>query len=137
LRFEIEVALIEGKLEVKDLPVAWNTKFQELFGLVVPTDSLGVLQDIHWSMGSFGYFPTYSLGNLNAAQLMTAAERQVPDLHSRLAAGDYAPLLDWLRVNIHRPGQKYLSSDLMTRATGEPTQAKYRIKYLRKKYLPS
>ena len=135
LRFEIEVALIEGKLQVKELPAAWNSKFRDLLGLVVPTDSLGVLQDIHRSLGSFGYFPTYSLGNLNAAQLMRAAERQVPGLQSRLAAGDYSPLLDWLRDNIHRPGQKYLSSELMTRATGEPTRAKYRIEYLRKKYL--
>jgi carboxypeptidase Taq len=135
LRFEIEVALIEKRIDVKDLPAVWNQRFKELFGLVVPTDSLGVLQDIHWSMGGFGYFPTYSLGNLNAAQLMAAAEKSVPHFDQCLAAGDYGPLLDWLRANVHEHGQRYSPSELMTRATGEPTQARYRIDYLRKKYL--
>jgi carboxypeptidase Taq len=135
LRFEIELALIEGRLEVKDLPEAWNARFQELFGLAVPDDRRGVLQDIHWSLGSLGYFPTYTLGNLNAAQLMYAAEKQVPGLSDQLAQGHYRPLLDWLRENIHQHGRRYLPAELMRRATGEPTQAKYRIEYLRNKYL--
>jgi carboxypeptidase Taq len=135
LRFEMELALIEGKLTVKDLPDAWNTRFHELFGLIVPDDARGVLQDIHWSLGSLGYFPTYTLGNLNAAQLMSAAEKKVPGLTDQLAQGNYVPLLHWLRVNIHQYGRRYLPADLMCKATGEPTQARYRIEYLRNKYL--
>jgi carboxypeptidase Taq len=135
LRFEIELALIEGRLKVNDVPEAWNSRFQELFGLVVPDDRRGVLQDIHWSLGSMGYFPTYTLGNLNAAQLMFAAEKQVPGLSDQLAQGHYRPLLDWLRQNIHQHGRRYLPAELMRRATGETTQAKYRIQYLRDKYL--
>ena len=135
LRFEMELALIEGRLKVKDLPEAWNTRFHELFGLIVPDDTRGVLQDIHWSLGSLGYFPTYTLGNLNAAQLMFAAEKQVPGLSDQLAQGNYAPLLHWLRENVHQHGRRYLPAELMRRATGEPTQARYRIEYLRHKYL--
>jgi carboxypeptidase Taq len=135
LRFELELALIEGRLQVKDLPEAWNTRFQELFGLIVPDDARGVLQDIHWSLGSLGYFPTYTLGNLNAAQLMFAAETRVPGLPDQLAQGNYAPLLQWLRENVHQHGRRYLPAELMRRATGEPTQSHYRIEYLRKKYL--
>jgi carboxypeptidase Taq len=137
LRFEIELALVEGRLEVKDLPEAWNARFQELFGLAVPDDRRGVLQDIHWSLGSLGYFPTYTLGNLNAAQLMFAAEKQVPGLSDQLAQGHYQPLLDWLRENVHQHGRRYLPAELMRRATGETTQAKYRIEYLRNKYVES
>jgi carboxypeptidase Taq len=135
LRFEIELALIEGRLKVKDLPEVWNSRFQELFGLVVPDDRRGVLQDIHWSLGSIGYFPTYTLGNLNAAQLMFAAGKQVAGLPDQLAQGHYQPLLDWLRENVHHHGRRYLPSELMRRATGETTQAKYRVEYLRAKYL--
>jgi carboxypeptidase Taq len=135
LRFEIELALIEKKIAVQDLPEIWNTKFEELFGLKVPNNRLGVLQDIHWSMGALGYFPTYSLGNLNAAQLMHYAEQNVASLSDALVKGDYQPLLTWLRSAIHRPGKKFLPNDLMIQATGEPTRAKYRIEYLRQKYL--
>jgi carboxypeptidase Taq len=134
LRFEIELALVEGRLKVKDLPEAWNSRFYELFGLIVPDDARGVLQDIHWSLGSLGYFPTYTLGNLNAAQLMVAAERTVPGLSGLLAQGNYAPLLKWLRQNVHQHGRRYLPAELMRKATGEPTQARYRIEYLRNKY---
>jgi carboxypeptidase Taq len=134
LRFEIELALVEGRLKVKDLPEAWNSRFYELFGLIVPDDARGVLQDIHWSLGSLGYFPTYTLGNLNAAQLMVAAERTVPGLADQLAQGNYAPLLKWLRENVHQHGRRYLPAELMRKATGEPTQARYRIEYLRNKY---
>src|SRR3984957_6830874 len=135
LRFEMELALVEGRLKVKDLPEAWNPRFHELFGLIVPDDARGVLQDIHWSLGSLGYFPTYTLGNLNAAQLMAAAEQTIPGLPDQLAQGNYAPLLRWLRENIHQHGRRYLPAELMRKATGEPTQARYRIEYLRNKYL--
>jgi carboxypeptidase Taq len=135
LRFDLELALIEGRLKVKDLPEAWNSRCQELFGLVVPDDRRGVLQDSHWSLGAIGYFPTYTLGNLNAAQLMFAAEKQVPGLSDQLAQGHYQPLLDWLRDNIHQHGRRYLPAELMRRATGQTTQTRYRIAYLRDKYL--
>ncbi len=134
LRFELELALIEGRISVQDLPDAWNARFKELFGLTVPNHSLGVLQDIHWSLGLIGYFPTYTLGNLNAAQLMSAAERQIPRLQDQLVEGHYQSLLQWLRENIHQHGRRYLPAELMRRATGETTQAKYRVEYLRKKY---
>jgi carboxypeptidase Taq len=134
LRFELELALIEGRVRVPDLPEAWNARFKELFGLTVPDDRLGVLQDIHWSLGLIGYFPTYTLGNLNAAQLMFAAEKQIPGLQEQLAQGHYRPLLHWLRENIHQHGRRYLPAELIRRATGETTHAKYRIDYLRKKY---
>lgn len=135
LRFEMELALIEDRLKVKDLPEAWNSRFHELFGLIVPDDRRGVLQDIHWSLGSLGYFPTYTLGNLNAAQLMFTAEKKIPGLPDQLANGNYGPLLQWLRANIHQHGRRYLPAELMRRATGETTQARYRIEYLRTKYV--
>ena len=134
LRFELELALVEGRIRVRELPEAWNARFKELFGLTIPDDRLGVLQDVHWSQGLIGYFPTYSLGNLNAAQLMFAAEQQMSDLQAQLTEGNYQPLLHWLREKIHRHGRRYLPADLMRRATGETTQAKYRIEYLRQKY---
>jgi len=134
LRFELELALVEGRMRVRDLPDAWNARFKELFGLTVPNDSLGVLQDIHWSHGLIGYFPTYTLGNLNAAQLMFAAEQQIPGLQDQLAEGHYQSLLLWLRKNIHQHGRRYLPAELVCHATGETTHAKYRIEYLRKKY---
>jgi carboxypeptidase Taq len=120
---------------VKDLPAAWNARFRELFDLTVREDRIGVLQDIHWSLGSIGYFPTYTLGNLNAAQLMVAAEKQVPGLVNQLAEGNYAPLLRWLRENVHQHGRTYLPVELMRKITGEPTQARHRVEYLRRKYL--
>ena len=105
-----------------------------MFGLKVPNDAQGCLQDIHWSMGGLGYFPTYTLGNLNASQLRDRAAQELPGLETDLAQGHYAPLLAWLRDRIHSQGQRYLPNDLMARATGEPTQAKYHLEYLRKKF---
>jgi carboxypeptidase Taq len=134
LRFEVEVGLIEETIAVRDLPAIWNERFAELFGIKVPNDRVGVLQDIHWSLGALGYFPTYTLGNLNAAQLMHRASTDIAGLNGSLDRGEYRPLLDWLRTKIHRHGRRYLPNDLMTRATGEPTKAKYRIEYLREKY---
>lgn len=134
LRFEIEVGLIEGTVAVRDLPALWNERFAELFGIKVPNDRAGVLQDIHWSLGALGYFPTYTLGNVNAAQLMHRASTDIRGLNDSLARGEYSSLLDWLRTKIHRHGQRHLPNDLMTRATGEPPKAKYRIEYLREKY---
>lgn len=135
LRFEIESRLINGELEVRDVPEAWNARFKELLGLDVPDDARGCLQDIHWSMGSLGYFATYTLGNLNASQLMRAARRDLPDLSSALAGGNYAPLLGWLRDRVHRHGKTHSPQELMRLATGETTQPHYHLEYLRGKFL--
>jgi carboxypeptidase Taq len=135
LRFEIENLLINGGLEVKDLPEAWNARFRELTGLTVPDDARGCLQDIHWSFAGFGYFCTYTLGNLNASQLMRAARRDDPGLDSSLASGQYAPLLNWLRSRVHAHGRRWSAPELMRNATGEPTRADYHLEYLRAKFL--
>ena len=137
LRFEIEHRLIEGKLEVEDLPEAWNTRFEELFGLKVPDDAKGCLQDIHWCSGGFGYFPTYTLGTLNAAQLFNAAMTQVPALQGELANGEYTGLRKWLNTNVHAHGRRYSPQELMRLATGEPTNARYFCDYLEQKFLIS
>jgi carboxypeptidase Taq len=134
LRFEIERPLIEGHLDPGDVPGQWNRRFHELFGIEVPDDARGCLQDIHWSMGLFAYFPTYTLGNLNAAQLFHAAGCQIPALANDLADGNYRELLGWLRDKIHSQGRRHLPGELMRRATGEPTQAKYFLDYLAAKF---
>jgi len=135
LRFELERALIEGDLAVADVPAAWNEKFRSLLGLAVPDDARGCLQDVHWSFGLFGYFATYTLGNLNAAQLMHQARQSVAGLDPSLAGGHYAPLLAWLRTNIHAHGQRWDGPELMRQATGQPTQAGYFLDHLRTKFL--
>src|SRR5436190_11591427 len=134
LRFELELKLIEGQLPVADVPACWNEEFEKMFGLKVTKDSDGCLQDIHWSLGSLGYFPTYTLGNLNAAQLMRRAALDNPSLDSELARGEYKKLLDWLREKIHRQGQRHKPQELMQSATGEPTRSSYHVDYLRKKF---
>jgi carboxypeptidase Taq len=133
LRFELELRLLEGGLAVADLPAAWNEEFEKMFGLRVPDDARGCLQDIHWSLGVFGYFPTYTLGNLNSAQLFAAARQQVAGLDAQLAQGDYKALLGWLRVNVHAHGRCLHPQDLMQRATGEPTRIAPHVEYLRAK----
>jgi carboxypeptidase Taq len=135
LRFELERALLDGVLAVEDLPAAWNRRFEELFGLRVPDDASGCLQDIHWSMGGFGYFPTYTLGNLYSAELFAAARLERPELEDGLAKGNYAQLLSWLRGKIHRPGSTWTASELMRRATGRVPSASAHLEYLRGKYL--
>ncbi len=135
LRFELERALINGDLAVRDVPEAWNARFQELLGLAVPDDARGCLQDIHWSMGSLGYFSTYTLGNLNASQLMRAAHRALPSLEGELAVGRYGALLGWLREHIHAPGRTWDPPALMERATGETTQTRDHLEYLKAKFL--
>jgi carboxypeptidase Taq len=134
LRFEIETRLLEGQLAVGDVPGVWNEQFEKMLGLKVPDDAHGCLQDIHWSLGGQGYFPTYTLGNLNAAQLFHRAMQELPSLEADLAAGHYSALLRWLREKVHRHGFRYQPQDLMRQATGEPTSAKHHIEYLRKKF---
>jgi carboxypeptidase Taq len=134
LRYEMEQKLITGELAIADLPAAWNARFEELFHLPVPDDRRGCLQDTHWSLGLFGYFPTYTLGTLNAAQLFHAALRQVPGLQADLEKGEYGRLLSWLREKIHRHGRRYAPKELIERATGEPLRASYFLDYLKAKY---
>jgi len=120
LRFEIERALFTGSLDHADVPEAWNEKMRKSLGIVPKDDSKGCLQDVHWSMGAFGYFPTYTLGNLYAAQFFAQARRDLPDLDGVLAKGETRPLLDWLRDRIHRHGQCYRAGELVERVTGKP-----------------
>lgn len=134
LRFEIEKELIEGSIEVKDLPKIWNAKVKELLGLNVPNDAKGVLQDVHWSEGLFGYFPTYTLGNLYAAQFYEAAKRDIPKLEERISRGHFQPLLKWLRENIHIHGKFYSADELVRKVTGKPLTAEPFIKYIKSKY---
>jgi len=134
LRMEIERALVAGEVGVDDLPGLWREKIREYLGLEVPNDREGVLQDIHWSLGVFGYFPTYALGNLYAAQLFAAARRQLPDLDTQLAAGKTGGLLGWLQANVHGPGSLYPAAELCVRVTGEELSTAPFLSYVREKY---
>jgi len=133
LRFEIERALVGGDLAVADVPGAWNAKIRELLDVTPKTDADGCLQDIHWSMGSFGYFPTYTLGNLYAAQLFEAARRDLGELDGAIARGEFAPLREWLREKIHRHGRRWMPADLIERATGAPPTAEPFVRHLQAK----
>ena len=134
LRFELEKALVEGELEVTDLPAAWNDAMQKYLGISPETDSLGVLQDVHWSFGLIGYFPTYSLGNLYAAQFMAFLRRDLADLDDQIGAGDFSRLLGWLRENIHAHGCCYTASELVRKVTGESLNSGHLMSYLENKY---
>jgi len=134
LRFELEVELLEGKLAVKDVPDAWNARFEEYLGLNVPNDREGALQDIHWSMVSFGIFPGYTIGNLVSAQLMERIRKDVPDLDAQIARGEFSALLTWLRQKVHRHGRKFTPNELLERATGRPLSAEPWIAYVREKF---
>lgn len=134
LRFELECDLLTGKLAVVDLPAAWNAKVEAYLGLTPPTDADGVLQDVHWSCGLIGYFPTYSVGNLLSAQLMEAAKTALPTLDKQIEHGEFDPLLGWLRTNVHSYGSKYLPKELVLKATGKPLSAQDYMTYLTAKY---
>ncbi len=131
LRFELEKDLIENKLKVKDLPFAWNEKVEHYLGIKVPNDADGVLQDVHWSHGSFGYFPTYTLGNIYAAQLYETAQKAIPELENNFAKGNFQPFLSWLRENIHSQGRRYSAQDLISRVTGQQLDAGPLVERLR------
>jgi len=133
IRFELERALLLGDLAVADLPQAWNEKYKEYLGIDVPNDAKGCLQDIHWSMVSMGYFPTYTLGNLYSAQFFDAAKREIPDLESGFAKGAFEPLKEWLNEKIHRQGRRYLPADLCEVVTGAPLSADHLVNYLEEK----
>lgn len=134
LRFELECALLSGELSVKDVPSAWNARMEKFLGITPPNDSLGVLQDVHWSIGLIGYFPTYSIGNIVSAQLWNAASREIPELYSLVETGQFSPLLHWLNANVHAYGCKFLPSEIVQKATGEPLNPAYYVNYLNAKY---
>ena len=133
LRFELELALIEGTLAITDLPAAWNEGMERLLGVEVSDDASGVLQDVHWGAGLIGYFPTYTLGNLIAAQLWTRVQQDLPEIEQQLAGGELVPLREWLRENIHRHGRKYPPRELLQRVTGEQLRPEPFLEYLRAK----
>ncbi|XVH30372.1 carboxypeptidase M32 [Haloferacaceae archaeon DSL9] len=134
VRFEIERELISGDLAVEDVPERWNDKYEEYLGIRPDTDAEGCLQDIHWSHGSFGYFPTYSLGSVMAAQLFAAAEADIEDLDARVRDGDFADLHAWLEENVHRHGQRYRTNELVVNATGSDFTADAFVAYVAEKY---
>ena len=134
LRYELEKKIFNENLSVKDIPSTWNQMFNEWFGLEVQEDRLGCLQDIHWSMGAFGYFPTYTLGNLYAAQLLEAMSQEIGDVDQIIETGDWSPMLDWLRPKIHLQGSKLTPSELIEQATGVPPTPQPFIDYVESKY---
>ena len=136
VRFELERVLMNGDLAAADLPHEWNRRYKEYLGVDVPNDALGCLQDIHWSGGSFGYFPTYCLGNLYAAQIFEKVCSDIPDLDSSFAMGDFSPLKTWLNENIHAHGSRYPAAELCVRATGEELSADPLLRHLENKLRP-
>ncbi len=134
IRFELEVALIEGSLDPGDVPEAWNAKVREYLGLDVPDDARGCLQDIHWAHGAFGYFPTYALGNLYAAQLFNAMLEQLPGLWESVEQGDFRPILAWLRANVHVHGRRKLAREVLRDATGAELSPEPYLAYLNHKF---
>ncbi len=134
LRLELEIAMVEGKVAVKDLPEIWKAKMKDYLGVVPPNDALGVLQDIHWSGGSIGYFSTYALGNLVSAQLWEKINKDLPDLEEQIAKGKFDALLGWLHENIHQHGRKYDPQVLVQKVTGSKITAKPYVRYLTNKY---
>jgi len=134
LRLELEIAMIEGSLEAKDLPEAWNNGMQEFLGTTPPNDSMGVLQDVHWSQGSIGYFSTYALGNLVAAQLWEVVCSDISDLPEQIRRGEFEALTAWMRENIHRHGAKFEPQELVQRVTGSKIDPDPYMRYLTNKY---
>jgi len=134
LRFELELGLMEGAVRPAELPELWNSKMQEYLGITPPDDRDGVMQDIHWSQGSFGYFPTYALGNVMAAQVWEAVEKAHPDLEDQIGHGEFGMLLGWLREHIYQHGRKFLPKELAVRATGRPLEVGPYLAYLKRKF---
>ena len=134
LRFEIENALLEGRVLVEDLPDVWNDGMERYLGIVPDSDANGVLQDIHWSMGAIGYFPTYTLGNLMSSQIFTRLREDIPDLDEQTASGRFGQLLSWLRENIHRHGRKFTASELLDRLDCGALSADPWLEHIRTKY---
>lgn len=135
LRFELEKLIFSGDLSITDVPGEWNARFEKYFGLAVSDDAKGCLQDIHWSMGIFGYFPTYSLGNINAAHLAKAAVDQDPGIADEMNRGEYSGLLSWMRKKIHERGSILMPDDLVSEAAGSPATTEALVAHLKRRYL--
>ncbi len=135
LRYRLERAMLSGDLILADLPAAWNDGMRDLLGVVPPNDRLGCLQDIHWYDGAWGYFPTYTLGAMTAAQLFVAVEQAIPNVNEALSCGDFQPLLGWLRAHVHESGSMCSVSDMLTQATGKPLTADAFKAHLRARYI--
>jgi carboxypeptidase Taq len=136
IRFELELAMIDGDLGISDLPGAWNEKYKKYLGITPPNDSEGVLQDMHWSGGLIGYFPTYALGNLYASQFFDQARADLGDLDEMFACGEFRPLRQWLLEKIHSQGQRYTADELVRRVTGRPLAHEPLITHLQNKFYP-
>jgi carboxypeptidase Taq len=134
LRFEIELDLIEKRIEVEDLPTVWNQKMKEYLGIVPPRDADGVLQDVHWSLGAFGYFPTYTLGTLYASMIFNQAHQEIPDLDHHLSQGNMVPLKSWLNKKIHHRGREFTPQELILHITGQPLSPEPFVQYLKVKF---
>jgi carboxypeptidase Taq len=133
LRFELEQEIMAGKLALRDLPAAWNARMRGYLGIEVPNDAQGVLQDVHWSEGLLGYFPTYSLGNIIAAQIWEKALQAIPDLYEQFERGEFTALREWLRQNLHRYGRKYMPAETLEKVVGGPISVEPYVRYLRGK----
>ena len=136
LRFDLERPLIAGDLSPQDVPQAWNERFQQYFGMTPPNDALGCLQDVHWSAGLIGYFPTYALGNMYAAQFFESARQELGGLEAQFARGEFRPLLDWLRTNIHARGLQYRAAKLVEVVTGRPLTSAPLLEHLNSRFRP-
>ncbi|TVR81840.1 MAG: carboxypeptidase M32 [Chitinophagaceae bacterium] len=134
IRYEIEKKLIHGELDSKDLSEVWNEMYKQYLNIDIKNDNEGVLQDIHWSHGSFGYFPTYSLGSFFAAQFYAHAKEELPEFDKNIKTGNLIPLLEWLNKNVHRHGQRYQADELCERITGKPLDFDYFMQYAKEKF---
>lgn len=134
VRFELEVEILTGVVRIADLPEAWNEKYRSYLGILPPTNTLGCLQDVHWSRGSVGYFPTYAMGNLIGAQIWEVLTREIPNTHALMAEGHFGPILEWLTERIYKVGQRLAPRDLVIAITGEPMKAVTWLRYAEAKY---
>jgi carboxypeptidase Taq len=134
LRFELEQELLGGKLAIRDLPQTWNSRMKEYLGVDVPDDAHGVLQDMHWSIGLFGYFPTYQLGNVVSVQIWDVVQRELTDLDEQFARGEFGPLREWLREHVYRHGSVYPPRELLERVAGSQLDPEPYLHYLQTKF---
>jgi carboxypeptidase Taq len=134
LRYKLERALIEGHMQIEEIPERWNSMMKDMLGVTVENDRDGCLQDIHWYDGAWGYFPTYTLGAMTAAQIFDAIKKAVPDVEGEIAKGNFAPLMGWLRENIHAKGSSLSTKDLLIQATGKPLDPEVFIAHLKGRY---
>ncbi len=134
VRFEIELDVIEGRVQVEELPEVWNAKMQEYLGITPPNDAEGVLQDVHWSFGAFGYFPTYTLGNLYAAMLFHQAKKDIADLEQNMSQGNFLSLKNWLNERVHQWGRRYSANELIQRVTNQALTPEPFIQDLEQKF---